>query len=173
MDVVARMDEMGKLAWIGAVVLGFVLWWPAGLTVLMFLIFTGRLRAMRSAGAGQWFNMEPGQQGRWSPWGGGCGRNGGFRAKPSGNKAFDDYREETLRRLEEEQKEFQEYLERLRQARDKAEFRPVHGGAPQPTLEARLRSEWRRTAAWRQAAVVSDGRLQQLRTAPLSTPGMA
>jgi hypothetical protein len=138
MDVVARMDEMGKLAWIGAVVLGFVLWWPAGLTVLMFLIFTGRLRAMRSAGAGQWFNMEPGQQGGWSPWGGGCGRNGGFRAKPSGNKAFDDYREETLRRLEEEQKEFQEYLERLRQARDKAEFdqfmaerRNHAGGAPQ------------------------------------------
>ena len=38
------------------------------------------------------------------------------------NSAFDDYRAETLRRLEEEQKEFQEYLERLRRARDKSEF---------------------------------------------------
>ena len=42
--------------------------------------------------------------------------------RPSGNKAFDDYRTETLRRLEEEQREFQDFLERLRQAKDKAEF---------------------------------------------------
>ena len=41
---------------------------------------------------------------------------------PSGNRAFDDYRSETLRRLEDEQREFVEYLERLRQARDKQEF---------------------------------------------------
>jgi hypothetical protein len=123
MDVVARMDEMGKLAWIGAMVLGFVFWWPVGLTLLMFLVFTGRFRAMRCAGGGQWSNMESQQPGGgWTPWGGCGGRNGGFRAQPSGNKAFDDYREETLRRLEEEQKEFQAYLERLRQARDKAEF---------------------------------------------------
>ena len=40
----------------------------------------------------------------------------------SGNTAFDEYREETLRRLEEEQKEFFEFLERLRHAKDKAEF---------------------------------------------------
>ena len=32
------------------------------------------------------------------------------------------YREETLRRLEEEAEEFQTFLERLRKARDKAEF---------------------------------------------------
>ena len=124
MDVVARMDEFGKLAWIGAMVLGFVFWWPVGLTLLMFLLFTGRFRALRCASAGQWHNTQSQQNGGgWGPWGGGCGgRNGGFRAKASGNKAFDDYRDETLRRLEEEQKEFQEYLERLRQARDKAEF---------------------------------------------------
>jgi hypothetical protein len=40
----------------------------------------------------------------------------------SGNRAFDDYREETLRRLEEEQREFREFLDRLRKARDKDEF---------------------------------------------------
>ena len=34
----------------------------------------------------------------------------------SGNAAFDEYRSETLRRLEDEQKEFVDYLERLRQA---------------------------------------------------------
>jgi hypothetical protein len=40
----------------------------------------------------------------------------------SGNKAFDDYRIETLHRLEEEQREFKEFLTRLRMAKDKDEF---------------------------------------------------
>jgi hypothetical protein len=42
--------------------------------------------------------------------------------RSSGNRAFDEYREETLRRLEEEQREFREFLVRLRQAKDKQEF---------------------------------------------------
>jgi Protein of unknown function (DUF2852) len=33
-----------------------------------------------------------------------------------------EYREETLRRLEEEQREFHDFLARLRMAKDKAEF---------------------------------------------------
>ena len=37
-------------------------------------------------------------------------------------RAFDDYREETIRRLEEEEREFKDFLERLRQAKDKSEF---------------------------------------------------
>ncbi len=45
----------------------------------------------------------------------------GYRA-PSGNRAFDEYRAETLRRLEEEQREFMDFLNRLRHAKDKAEF---------------------------------------------------
>ena len=40
----------------------------------------------------------------------------------SGNRAFDDYRSETLKRLEDEQREFKEFLERLRFAKDRAEF---------------------------------------------------
>jgi hypothetical protein len=40
----------------------------------------------------------------------------------SGNRAFDGYRAEALRRLEEEQREFKEFLDRLRHAKDKAEF---------------------------------------------------
>mgnify|MGYP002387727885 FL=1 len=55
------------------------------------------------------------------------GREGGFggwgRGGPSsGNRAFDEYRSETLRRLEDEQREFHDFLGRLRMARDKAEF---------------------------------------------------
>ncbi len=42
--------------------------------------------------------------------------------RPSGNRAFDDYRTETLRRLEDEQREFRDFLDRLRHAKDKAEF---------------------------------------------------
>jgi hypothetical protein len=40
----------------------------------------------------------------------------------NGSSAFDEYRAETLRRLEREQGEFQEFAEHLRMAKDKAEF---------------------------------------------------
>ena len=58
----------------------------------------------------------------------------------SGNRAFDDYRAETLKRLEEEQREFRNFLDRLRFAKDKTEFdqfmaeRRNHGhdAGPQP-----------------------------------------
>ena len=43
-------------------------------------------------------------------------------SRSSGNRAFDDYRQETLQRLEEEQQEFKDFLRRLRMAKDKAEF---------------------------------------------------
>jgi hypothetical protein len=46
----------------------------------------------------------------------------GYAPSSSGNRAFDEYRAETLRRLEEEQREFRDFLERLRLAKDKAEF---------------------------------------------------
>ncbi|HVH81773.1 MAG TPA: DUF2852 domain-containing protein, partial [Stellaceae bacterium] len=50
-------------------------------------------------------------------------RQGYQNAGPSsGNRAFDEYRTETLRRLEEEEREFREFLDRLRHAKDKAEF---------------------------------------------------
>lgn len=49
-----------------------------------------------------------------------CAGYGATRS--SGNTAFDDYRSETLKRLEDEQKEFSGFLDRLRRAKDKAEF---------------------------------------------------
>ena len=42
--------------------------------------------------------------------------------QPSGNQAFEEYRADTLRRLEEEQSDFQNFLDRLRAAKDKEEF---------------------------------------------------
>jgi hypothetical protein len=51
-------------------------------------------------------------------WGGPHG--GGLRE--TGNRAFDEYRAEALRKLEEEADEFRAFLERLRMARDRTEF---------------------------------------------------
>ena len=59
----------------------------------------------------------------------------------SGNNAFDEYREATLKRLEEEQREFRSFLDRLRHAKDKSEFdqfmadrraKPLTGDGSQP-----------------------------------------
>ena len=57
-------------------------------------------------------------RGDW--WGGGDRDRWGRSS--TGNRAFDDYRTETLKRLEDEQREFKEFLERLRFAKDRAEF---------------------------------------------------
>lgn len=47
-------------------------------------------------------------------------RHHNFRT--SGNSAFDAYKADTLRRLEEEQHAFEAFLQRLRDAKDKSEF---------------------------------------------------
>ena len=56
------------------------------------------------------------------------------------NRAFDDYRAETLRRLEDEQREFKEFLKRLRVAKDRAEFDQFindrHLDAPSASIRA-------------------------------------
>jgi hypothetical protein len=58
--------------------------------------------------------------------------------RTSDNLAFDEYRTATLRRLEEEQHEFREFLSRLQMAKDKAEFdgfmatRRTQSGSAQP-----------------------------------------
>ncbi len=109
MPIVEKLDEYGKGAWIALIILGFWTFWPVGLTALMFVLFSGRARAWRSQSRGQWHNA--GMRGR---------RFGGMHS--SGNAAFDEYRAETIKRLEDEQKEFVEYLEKLRQAKDKHEF---------------------------------------------------
>lgn len=52
----------------------------------------------------------------------GMARHGMSAMRPTGNTAFDAYKADTLRRLEEEQNNFESFLERLRDAKDKAEF---------------------------------------------------
>lgn len=53
---------------------------------------------------------------------GGWGGQRGHGLHETGNRAFDEYRAEALRKLEEEASEFRAFLERLRMARDRAEF---------------------------------------------------
>ncbi|MBI3434272.1 MAG: DUF2852 domain-containing protein [Proteobacteria bacterium] len=121
MPIVAKLDELGKPAWIALMVLGFVIWWPLGLATLFYLIGSGRMGPWNGAGSAHWQGrmQRKMQRMRQHMEGAGCGWHG---APPSGNRAFDEYREETLRRLEQEQREFYDFLARLRAAKDKAEF---------------------------------------------------
>ncbi|MEX3315641.1 DUF2852 domain-containing protein [Sulfitobacter sp. PS-8MA] len=95
------MDARGKGAWIAAMVLGFIFFWPAGLALLAYMIWSKRMFSSKS-----------------------CTKksSGMMMSRSTGNKAFDAYKADTLRRLEEEQSNFEAFLERLREAKDKAEF---------------------------------------------------
>ena len=105
----AWLDRKGRGAWIAAMVLGFVFFWPLGLFLVLYITATnrwsktmfGHCAARRHAGAWQSAHRV---------------------GRPSGNSAFDAYKAETLRRLEEEQDAFEAFLDRLRAAKDKGEF---------------------------------------------------
>ena len=112
MPITAKIDEFGKPAWIALVILGFMVWWPLGLAALAFAIGSGRM-GCRGYGMSRW-TKDAGTGGAgtwWQP-----------PQRGSGNRAFDEYRSETLRRLEDEQREFHDFLDRLRMAKDKSEF---------------------------------------------------
>jgi hypothetical protein len=125
--VVARLDDWGKPAWIAAMVLGFVLFWPIGLVILFYMIWSGRMGCGARMGAWsenraeRWQRKMERMQEKMARW-------QGFRDEaragfaPSGNRAFDEYRSEAIRRLEEEAQEFRDFLDRLRHAKDKQEF---------------------------------------------------
>src|SRR5260221_12043881 len=42
-DVVARIDDFGRPAWIALMVIGFIVFWPIGLAILAYLIWSGRM----------------------------------------------------------------------------------------------------------------------------------
>lgn len=98
------LDEKGKGAWIAAMVLGFIFCWPVGLALLLYMIWSKRIfsKSQRTSN--------------------GMGRHAMHTMKSTGNSAFDAYKADMLRRLEEEQNNFESFLERLRDAKDKAEF---------------------------------------------------
>lgn len=105
-------------------VLGFIFFFPAGLAMLAYILwgenFGGSAeKAQRYVNKGTDFvrNMTKKSSGSV------------FTAGGSGNAAFDDYRAEQLRRLDEERARldaevgaFQEYMANLHKARDREEF---------------------------------------------------
>ena len=103
---------------IAAVIAGFIVWWPLGLGALAYFLWNDRVSRDR---------VREGFEKMKSEFSGfGMDRRGW---STSGNSAFDDYREETLRRLEEERRKleeegraFTEFMRNLRRARDKEEF---------------------------------------------------
>lgn len=100
----AWLDDKGKGAWIAAMVLGFVFFWPVGLALLFYMIWSKRM-----------FNSSCSRRASRT-------RNAMSAMSSTGNAAFDSYKADTLRRLEQEQTDFETFLERLRDAKDKAEF---------------------------------------------------
>jgi uncharacterized protein DUF2852 len=115
MTIAAKLDEFGKPAWIALVILGFMAWWPLGLCILAFTIGSGRMGCCGHSYSDRWQDKMDWMRSRKAggPWNPG---------PSSGNRAFDEYRTETLKRLEDEQREFKDFLDRLRFAKDKTEF---------------------------------------------------
>jgi len=113
MPIVAKLDELGRPAWIVLMILGFIVWWPIGLTILAYLIWSGRMGCWKGRHAARWQDGAERVREATKWW---------HTPPSSGNRAFDEYRTDTLRRLEEEQREFQDFLGRLREAKDRAEF---------------------------------------------------
>ena len=98
------LDARGKGAWIAAMVLGMIFFWPIGLALLAYMIWSKQM-----------FSSSCRHRSR-------SVKSGMTAMRTTGNSAFDAYKADTLRRLEEEQDQFEAFLERLRDAKDKAEF---------------------------------------------------
>ena len=84
-------------------VLGFIFFWPVGLALLAYMIWSKRMFSGNCASRRHSHR-----------------RSHGFTS--SGNTAFDAYKADTLKRLQDEQDAFEAFLERLREAKDKNEF---------------------------------------------------
>ena len=99
------LDARGKGAWIAAMVLGFIFVWPVGLALLGYMIWSNRMFSRSSSCGNRRYDRQMGRA-----------------QTSSGNSAFDAYKADTLRRLEDEQAAFETFLQRLREAKDKSEF---------------------------------------------------
>jgi heme/copper-type cytochrome/quinol oxidase subunit 1 len=120
------LDDRGRTAWIAAMVLGFVIFWPVGLALLAYMIWSKRMSS-RSCTTSRRTTFDTLRS----------------TQRSSGNSAFDAYKAETLRRLQDEQEAFEAFLQRLRDAKDKTEFdafmadRARANTAPEPRIEPR------------------------------------
>ncbi|OUS08425.1 hypothetical protein A9Q96_02955 [Rhodobacterales bacterium 52_120_T64] len=115
-----KLDEHGTKAWIATMILGFIFLWPVGLVILFYMIGTNRMG--KNCKRGQWHRR-------------------GRHSFSTGNTAFDAYRDETIKRLEDEQNAFQNFLGNLRASKDRVEFdqfmreQNAKDVTPEPTTE--------------------------------------
>lgn len=107
----AWLDRKGKFAWIAATVLAFVVFWPLGLALLAYLIWSKRMFKRTQCGTRSSRSMRH----EWT-------QSHPRAYSSSGNTSFDSYKADALRRLEEEQEAFEAFIQRLRDAKDKAQF---------------------------------------------------
>jgi hypothetical protein len=117
------LDTPWHPGWIAVTILGFIIWWPIGLALLFFTLGSRRMSCWSHPD--RWQNKMEKMQFKMDRMRDRMERRGfgfGFGPPSSGNRAFDEYRSETLQRLEEEQREFKDFLTRLRHAKDKEEF---------------------------------------------------
>ena len=139
-----------------AMILGFIVFWPIGLAILLAKLwqkkqgYAGDIPSFVEAKFREkWHEKWEGKMARhWACCGTSGGRHWEFRSgmRSSGNVAFDEWREAELARLEEErqkllaaEREFADYMENLRRAKDREEFdrfmaarrdRPSQAGEP-------------------------------------------
>lgn len=123
------LDDKGKGAWIATMVLAFIFVWPVGLALLAYMIWSKKM-----------FSCNRSASRSFGP------RHTSFHAmrtaaRPSGNTAFDAYKAETLQRLEDEQQQFESFLERLRAAKDKSEFDAFMEDRAKRAADTRAKSE--------------------------------
>ena len=112
---------------IALMVLGFVIFWPLGLAMLAYILW-GEMFGGSAEKAEGWINQKKAWCQNNNYRHGGFGHRGDWR-NSSGNAAFDEYRAEQLKRLDEERKRldeeinaFHEHMRNLRMARDREEF---------------------------------------------------
>ncbi len=114
-------------AWeIGALIAGFVVFWPLGFIALFLKWKNGEMWRGSADAAAPWSGLKLPDFPAWKR---SSASYSGYGFVGSGNAAFDDYRREQLRRLdeerrklEEEQKAFRDFVEKLRRAKDQDEF---------------------------------------------------
>ena len=113
-------------ATIAMTVIGFMIFWPLGLAMIAYIVWGDRLEAFKVE-ANRATDGVIGQFKR-----SGMARAGGFHGTPfgrTGNVAFDDWRDEEMKRLDEKraelsrmEAEFADYQRELRRAKDREEF---------------------------------------------------
>ena len=109
---------------IGLMVLGFMVWWPLGLAMIAYIIWGERFQCEIDTVQRNFKNAV-----RESGWGAHGPFTRSSHSQTTRNSAFNNYRAQEIDRLEKERKrldddvrEFEDYLGNLRQARDKEEF---------------------------------------------------